>query len=468
MKRIPQNPEAEICLLGSYLLDPIKAFELVPDLNPEWFYGEPYRLIAKAIVEINAKGETVDYVAIIEHLKRCGISTADLGIDRLLAGLLDAVPGVTNTAFYAKAARESAKRRDVIRLCTDVVNLAYSEEVELDKIVESLSQSAASAISDESSANTHDAQSLTTGFWERIDERQKRKGGLVGVGTGIRSIDYSLSGLRPGNLIIVAGRPAMGKTALITSIAPRIAAREAVEGSVDDGEVVVFSLEMTREQMIDRIICSMAKVDMIKLEQGLVTAEDYERLKRASDIIYWSRLTVDDTPDLSAAQMIGIVRRIAARKKLCAIFVDYLQIISPPAGKERDNERIIVGANATMMKLMARLFRVPVVCLSQINRGVESREDKRPELSDLAESGKIEAVADSVLFPFRPQYYDRSNSYKDFSLAEEAEIIIAKNRFGPTGAVPILFTPAYTRFDSKKEGYVNVTELINSDHPERP
>jgi replicative DNA helicase len=447
----PQNLEAEQSTLGSMLLDGVAAERVLEILIPEDFYREAHQRIYASMWDLAEQGEPVDLVTVAEDLRRKRFLDAVGGV-AYLTTLLDSVPTAANAEYYARIVEEKGILRRLIEASHEIAGLAYEPSEDVDVTVNQAENAIFKVAQRRVGKNFYPLRDLVVDSWELLSAQAEGENGVTGVDTGFRDLNYQTSGFQPSDLIIVAARPSMGKTAFCLSIAVN-AARQ----NFDDrpGAVAIFSLEMSKEQLAIRMLCSEAGVSSHRLRTGYTRDGDWERISSAMGRLSELPVYIDDSSDITVMQMRSKCRRLAAEHRLNMVVVDYLQLISSHGRSENRNQELSVIARS--LKAMAKEFNVPVVALSQLSRAVEKREDKRPILSDLRESGAIEAEADLVAFIHRPNYYNRDEGDGDIEgeLAdrrsgevntEEAEIIIAKHRNGPVGTVNLGFQPEYARF----------------------
>lgn len=439
----PHNDEAEKAVLGSLLIDPGRITDVVDLLRPEDFYSARNGLIYEALQHLADRGEPIDFISVGERLlarealEKCGGRT-------YLMELTSIVSSSAHLKHHGMIVNQTASLRRLIAEATDIVQNAYATRPDGNNVKELIDQSehAIFKISDE--RNSTEADPIAVVLQEtmkRIDSASHR-GGLVGVTSGYYDLDDMTSGWGGGQLIILAARPAMGKTALVLNMMDHAAASNP-EWMTDGPPVVLFfSLEMGKQSVVSRMLCTRAKVDAHKLKTGHIPPDDYAELARAADELSGLQLFIDDTPGISVMSMRSRARRIKKQHKgLHLIVVDYLQLMTHPKAESRQLE---ISAISRSLKELSRELDCPVIALSQLSRAVESREDKRPLLSDLRESGSIEQDADVVMMLYRPEYYTPTDENRGL-----AEVIIGKQRNGPTGTAKLQFTGAQMRFDNR-------------------
>jgi replicative DNA helicase len=452
----PQNIEAEQAVLGAMLLGDRGAVERAAEmLGREDFYREAHGNIFEAMISLAEKDEPVDAVTLKDELVRRGVYDLIGGPSYLMA-LGDAVPTTANIGYYAKIVQEKAVLRRLIEAAAHISGLAYGDVDDVDTLVDQAERAIFAVSGKRITQYFFPLQPLLTEAFEKIDTLYHEKGVTTGIDTGFKEFNYMTSGLQDGDLIIIAARPSMGKTSLCLSIGQNAALRAGKS-------VAIFSLEMSKEQLVQRMICSEARVDAHRLRTGHLNEDDWGRIAEGVNKLWETSLFIDDSTDLSALEIRAKCRRLRAEHGLDLIIVDYLQLMRGHGrGNENRNQEITEIARG--LKGLARDLNVPVIALSQLSRAVERREDKRPMLSDLRESGSIEAEADVVGFIYRPAYYERKEAVSEEADrqaeeqrrpgeydGEEAEIIIAKQRNGPTGIIKLSFLPKFARFDNLAE-----------------
>lgn len=473
LRRLPHNIEAESALLGAVLVNN-RAYERVAEfLKPDHFAIGEHRLIFEACVRLIDRGQIADPVTLKAYFEQ-GERLSDVGGAAYLFRVAEAAVSVIDAVHYGRLVHDLALRRELITLGEDVVNRAYQAEIEETAFQQI--ETAEQRLYDLATAGTLDGgfeafETAMTSALRQAEAAHKRQGLLSGVPSGFRDLDEKLGGLHPSDLIILAGRPSMGKTALATNIAFHAAhacrlVKTADGGtSAEDGAVVgFFSLEMSREQLATRILSEQTSVPSERIRRGQVSGDKFPELVRAAQTLQSLPFFIDDTPALSISAMRTRARRMKRQHHLGMIVIDYLQLITATAGSRHENRVQELSEITRGLKALAKELNVPVLALSQLSRAVEQREDKRPQLADLRESGTIEQDADVVMFIFREEYYvqrqqpnahatDREGieKYEAWqrrleAVANKAEVMIAKQRHGPTGNVPLIFDAAVTAF----------------------
>ncbi len=454
----PADLDAEAAVLSSILLSS-ETFDLVQEiLEPRHFYVDANRRIYEAVYEIAEKGSSVDTVSVAGFLRDRG-RLDQVGGTPYLAQLVDATPAVAHVEDHARAIREKWRLRSLIATCQRFAAEGYGDTGDIQAFVDEAEQAIFDLARVKAESDVIPVRDAIEQAFHVLTAARQRGGGVTGFSSGFTELDRRTSGLHKGDLYIVAGRPGMGKTSFVLNVAANVAAEKLVSSGepgaaplqVSGDGVAFFSLEMPREQLAARMLSSEARVDMARLRSGQVGAEEWNKLTDAAARLGRLPIWLDDTPAISLLDLRAKLRRLQAElarhpdgpKELGLVAIDYLQLMSGRKGvnsREQEISEISRG-----LKQLAKEMRVPVMALSQLNRGVENRgtKDKRPQLSDLRESGAIEQDADAIMFVYRDDYY-----FDDSPDQGIAEIIVAKQRNGPTGTVKVKFTSQYTRFDN--------------------
>lgn len=452
LRALPHNLDAEIATLGSMMIDGTAIERVSEFLAPDDFYREAHRTIYDALIALSSRSEPVDLVTVSEELQRRG-KLEEVGGIAYLTTLMDSVPSAANVDYYAQIVEEYAIRRRLIEAAQEIIRLAaVSENEEEPLTISNITDMAESAIYRVARRRLRKGfesiRPLLSEVFDRFDNFYHERKLVTGLSTGFRELDYITAGLQKSDLVIIAARPSMGKTSLCLNIGEHVALHEGKT-------VAIFSLEMSKEQLVQRMICSQAEVNAHRLRLGMLPDSAWQRLAKAVQDLWNAKIFIDDTPDISVLEMRAKCRRLRAEHDLDLVIVDYLQLMRSHRRSENRTQEISDIARA--LKGLAREMEVPIIALSQLSRAVEHRENKRPMLSDLRESGSIEAEADVVAFIYRPEYYamkdavssedvDGGTMPREEGRVEEAEIIIAKQRNGPTGTVRVGFKPDYARF----------------------
>jgi len=437
----PQNLEAEISVLGAVLQEPGALLRAMEVLRPEDFYKEAHRKIFRACLDLFERNEPVDLVTLANELMRRK-QLDEVGGASQLSALVDAVPTAANVTHHARVVKDKAVLNALIQKATAVVSKAYADSEDTDQLLDWAEQQIFDISQDKISRSFFPVKSILKGTFQLIEKLYDRKSHVTGVPTGFSDFDRLTSGLQPAELIVVAGRPSMGKTSFCLNVAQHAAIRENIP-------VAIFSLEMSKEQLVQRMLCSEASVDSHRLRTGYLSDTDWPKLTTAAGRLSEAPVYIDDTPGISLLEMRAKARRLKAERGLGMVIIDYLQLIS---GRSRaENRQQEISEISRGLKAMAKDLSVPVVALSQLSRAVESRDPPRPQLSDLRESGAIEQDADVVTFLYRPAFY-RKRKGEETEEPEDntTEIIIGKQRNGPTDTVYLTFLREYTRFENQE------------------
>jgi replicative DNA helicase len=431
----PQNLEAEVSVLGGVLLDNEALNRVLEVMKEGDFYRESHRKIFSAILDLYERSEPVDLITLAEALKKREALEAVGGIE-YLNSLVNSVPTAANISYYAKIVKEKAILRKLINRATDIVSQVYGVSGDVDDFLDQAERSIFEISEDRVRPSFFSLKDIIKSSFKTIERLYEKRQLITGVPTGFTKLDELTSGLQPSDLIIVAGRPSMGKTALALDIA----AHAAVEGGIPSA---IFSLEMAKEQLALRMLCSEAKVDAHRLRGGFLSESDWPKLTRAAGSLSEAPIFIDDTPGLSALEMRAKSRRLKAEHNLGLVVVDYLQLMRGRVDSDTREQEI--SDISRSLKALAKELHVPVIALSQLNRRVEERGDKRPQLSDLRESGAIEQDADVIIFLYRDEVYNKS---EDNPNKGKAEIIIGKQRNGPTDKFELAFLDKFTCFEN--------------------
>ncbi len=432
----PQNLEAEQSVLGGILLKNSILFNLVDLIGEDDFYSPAHRFIFQAILDLSRKNAPVDLVSLAEALRASG-RLDEVGGPAYLAELAGATVSAANALHHAGIVREKAVQRKLITAAVDIITRCYDGGQETETLLDESEQAIFSIADSRTTKGLHSSKDLVTRVFEQIEKRMETKELVTGVPTGYYQFDEYTAGLQPSDLIIIAGRPSMGKTAFAMNVAMRGAALHGVP-------TAIFSLEMSMEQIMQRMLCCWGKVDLAKLRRGRLDDEDWSRLYDAANHLSAAPIFVDDTPAITTMDLRARCRRLKAEHGLGLIMVDYLQLMR--ASRHIDSREQEISEISRSLKALAKELNVPVVALSQLNRKVEERADKRPMMSDLRESGAIEQDADVIIFLYRAAAYKK----KEELTPEDnvAEIIIGKQRNGPTGMVKLMFLKESTAFEN--------------------
>jgi len=431
----PQNIEAEESIISAILIDNNTLLDVIEILAPEDFYRTAHQKIYAAITDLFDITEPIDLVTLANKLKEKG-QLEEIGSASYLARLVDTVPSAVNAQHYAKIVHDKASLRRLIEKANAIVKRCFEERGNADNIID-FAESSVFEISEKKSQQAfYPISKLILGNIETLEENQGNRSLVTGVPTGFSHLDNLTSGLQNSDLVILAARPSMGKTAL----ALNIARNAAVDANIP---VAIFSLEMSKEQLSLRMLCSEARIDSSRLRGGFFSMEDWHRLTDAAGILSETPIYIDDSPSLTAMEIRAKARRLKMDKNIGLIVIDYLQLMQGRASAERRD--LEISEISRSLKALAKELELPVLALSQLNRMLEQRTDKRPRLSDLRESGALEQDADVVAFIYRDEVY---NKEEDNPRRGTAEILLSKQRNGPTGDVYLTFLKSFTRFEN--------------------
>jgi len=440
-RQAPWSNEAEQAVLGAMLLDQDAALQAAELLDDAMFYREGHRLLFRAMIALTERGDVIDPVTLREELQRRGDLDRAGGME-YLGGLIDVVPTAANVEYHAKIVRDKAVLRRLIEAATAIIQDAYEGRVASAEVLDNAEHRVFQVAQLRRAAEFVRLKELIWPTMERIEQLHTSQGALTGVPTGFTDLDRLTAGFQRGDLVIIAARPSMGKTALALNIVQHAAIEQNVA-------VAIFSLEMSKEQLVQRLLCSEGLVDAQRLRRGQLRDDDYPKLARAAGLLGTAPIWVDDSALLTPLAMRSKARRLRAEHDIRMVVVDYLQMMQGPTDAESRQQEISFISRS--LKALAKELDVPVVALSQLSRAPEQRggEHRRPQLSDLRESGAIEQDADVVCFIYRQEFYDGPVDPKtNDSIEGLAELIVGKQRNGPTGAVKLFFKKEYTRFDN--------------------
>ena len=433
----PQNLEAERGALGSLLLDPELCDEVALALKPADFYLPQHQVLYNHLLAMHNDGLRIDATLLHERLKKSGDLEAIGGL-AYLAEVADAVPTAHNAVYYAQIVRDKATLRSLIHASTEILRDAYDSTLESRELLSRAEERVFRILEDQGAGELAVLQDVLYEALVRIDARLEKGGGVGGMSTGYTDLDGMTGGMHEGELIILAARPSMGKTAFSSNIAEHVA--------IELGRTVLFvSLEMSRLELAERMLCAYGRINGHKLRNGFISAADRTKLTSASGKMSTAPLFIDDTPSRTMTEIAATARRLKRRENLALVVIDYLQLIEPD--NPRDPRQEQVAKIARRLKGLARELKVPVLCLAQLNRQAEVSKDNRPRLSHLRESGAIEQDADVVMFVHRDEYY-MTNEEDKARVAGQADIILSKQRNGPTGDIKLAWLQDYTRFEN--------------------
>ena len=434
LKRVlPHSIEAEQSVIGAMIMNRdaiVKASEI---LHPDDFYSRQYGIIFESMVELNERGEVVDLITLQNKLKEKDLPPEVSSLE-FVKELLEMALTSANVEYYAKIVADKSMLRRLIRVNEDIANKCYSGKEELEVLLEDTEKQVFKLVQSRNTGDFVDIRDIVGNAMNKIELASHTSGTVTGIPTGFIDLDYKTAGMQPSDLVLIAARPSMGKTAFVLNIAQHVAFKEKQT-------VAIFSLEMSKEQLVNRLLSLESRVDAQKIRTGNLLDEDWARLAESAGVIGKSNLIIDDTPGISISELRSKCRKYQLEHGLSMIIIDYLQLMSG-SGRGSESRQQEISDISRSLKSLARELNVPVLALSQLSRAVEQRPDHRPILSDLRESGAIEQDADVVMFIYRDEYYTKEE-------CEEkgvSEIIIAKQRNGPIGTVKLAWLGEYTKF----------------------
>lgn len=434
IKRVmPHSIEAEQSVVGAMLMDKDAVMTASEIISGRDFYQTAYGVIFDSMVELFNEGKPVDLVTLQDRLREKEVPPEITGME-FMRELVTAVSTSANIKYYAEIVADKSVMRRLIKLNDEISNTCYAGNEPLSTILETTEKSVFELLQKRNTGDFVPIKDIVLNALERIEKASKNKGVVTGIPTGFIDLDYKLSGLQPSDLVLIAARPSMGKTAFVLNIAQYIAFKK-------DKGAAIFSLEMSKEQLVNRLFALESQVDSQAIRTGNLKDSDWEKLIEGAGIIGKSNLIIDDTPGISVSELRSKCRKYKLEYDIQVIIIDYLQLMTGSVGGRSESRQQEISEISRSLKALARELNVPVVALSQLSRAVESRPDKRPMLSDLRESGAIEQDADVVMFIYRDEYYNKDSEFK-----KQAEIIIAKQRNGPVGTVNLAWLGEYTKF----------------------
>ncbi|MGZ4162318.1 MAG: replicative DNA helicase [Neobacillus sp.] len=428
----PQNIEAEQAVLGAIFLEPSSLTMASEILIPEDFYRAAHQKIFNVMLKLNDLGKAVDLITVTEELAASKL-LEDTGGVSYLSELAGSVPTAANIEYYARIVEEKSLLRRLIRTATGIASDGYSREDEVEALLSEAEKSILEVAQRKNAGAFHNIKDVLVRTYDNIELMHNRVGDITGLETGFVELDRMTAGFQRNDLIIVGARPSVGKTAFALNIAQNVAKKTGEN-------IAIFSLEMGAEQLVMRLLCAEGNIDAQRLRTGSLTDEDWGKLTMAMGSLASTGIFIDDTPGVRISDIRSKCRRLKQEHGLGMILIDYLQLILG-SGRSGENRQQEVSEISRSLKQLARELQVPVIALSQLSRGVEQRQDKRPMMSDIRESGSIEQDADIVAFLYRDDYYDKESEAKNI-----IEIIIAKQRNGPTGTVQLAFVKEYNKF----------------------
>ncbi|MGM9956925.1 MAG: replicative DNA helicase [Peribacillus sp.] len=428
----PQNIEAEQAVLGAIFLEPSSLTVTSELLIPEDFYRSSHQKIFNVMIKLNDEGKAVDLITVTEELSATK-NLEEVGGVSYLSELAGSVPTAANIEYYARIVEEKSLLRRLIRTATNIAQEGYSREDEVEELLGEAEKTIMEVAQRKNAGSFQNIKDVLVRTYDNIEILTNRKGDITGIPTGFAELDRMTAGFQRNDLIIVGARPSVGKTAFALNIAQNVATKT-------DENVAIFSLEMGSEQLVMRMLCAEGNINAQNLRTGALTDEDWRKLTMAMGSLSNAGIYIDDTPGVRIGEIRSKSRRLKQEHGLGMILIDYLQLIQGD-GRSGDNRQQEVSEISRSLKALARELQVPVIALSQLSRGVEQRQDKRPMMSDIRESGSIEQDADIVAFLYRDDYYDKESENKNI-----IEIIIAKQRNGPVGTVSLAFVKEYNKF----------------------
>ena len=432
-RTMPNSLEAEQSLIGSMIMDRDAIMTASELLVKEDFYHQQYGILFEAMVELFNNREPVDLVTLQNKLKEKNVPPEISSLE-YVGDLVNAVPTSANAKYYAEIVKDKSLLRRMIHTTEGITNDCYQGSESTEVLMEQTEKKIFDLLQNRGGGDYVPIKQVVLNALDRIEKASKTQGTVTGIATGFLDLDYKTAGLQPSDLILVAARPSMGKTAFVLNIAQYVAFHS-------DLCTAIFSLEMSKEQLVNRLFSLESRVDAQKLRSGNLSDADWEKLIEGAGIIGQSQLIIDDTPGISISELRSKCRKYKLEHDLKLIIIDYLQLMSGSGGRSSDSRQQEISDISRSLKALARELNVPVIALSQLSRAVEQRPDHRPMLSDLRESGAIEQDADVVMFIYRDDYYNKDTEDKGV-----AEIIIAKQRNGPIGTVNLVWLPEYTKF----------------------
>lgn len=435
-KVMPHSIEAEQSVVGSMIMDQDAVITAIEIVRGEDFYGNQYRVLFEAMSELYKEGKPVDLVTLQEKLKEKDVPAELSSID-FIREVVSSVPTSANVKHYANIVKDKAMLRALIKANEEIAGMCYLGKDSVDDIMNITEKKIFNMMQNRGGGDYVPIEQIVINAIEKIDAAAKSGGSITGIPTGFIDLDTQTAGMQPSDLVLIAARPSMGKTAFVLNLAQHMAVRKGVT-------TAIFSLEMSKEQLVNRMLALESLVDAQSLRTGNLEDSDWEKLIESAESIGKSPLIIDDTPSISISELRSKCRKYKMEHNLGVVIIDYLQLMTA-GGKSSDNRQQEISDISRSLKALARELNVPVLALSQLSRAVEQRQDHRPMLSDLRESGAIEQDADVVMFLYRDDYYNKETDRKDI-----AEVIVAKQRNGPIGTIELIWQPKYTRFVNKE------------------
>jgi len=443
-KMVPHSRDAEEAVIGAVLINPEAYYDVAQFLQPDDFYIHRNKWIWQTFIALHDRNEAIDIVTVTEELDQKG-HLADIGGSAYITKLINNVPSSLHAEAYGRRVEETAIRRRMLDAANQIAKMAYEENLSLETVMDGSEKAVFNVSERRLTRDLQPIRSVLSDYFDRIEELSQRDEALVGVPTGFFDIDKMLGGLQPSDLLIIAGRPGMGKTGFLLSAVKNAALTHKKH-------VAVFSLEMSNEQLVQRLIAQETGINSTRLRSGKLAEDEWLLFTQAIEVLTDTQIFLDDTPALTPLQLRTKCRRLHLEYKLDLIVVDYLQLMT---GDMRSNNRVQeVSDISRNLKILARELNVPVLAAAQLSRAVEQRSDKRPVLSDLRESGSLEQDADIVMFIYRPEVYEEDTALKNL-----AEIIVAKHRNGPTGDVQLVFRKNLAKFENAATRDIDLSQI---------
>lgn len=438
IKRIlPHSIDAEKAVIGSMIMDADAVVAASEMITGDDFYQRQYGILFDAMVELYNEGKPVDVLTFQERLKMKDVPEEFSSIE-FISELVSSVPTSANVRHYAQTVSDDATLRRLIRVNEEIANTCYQHRESLDEIMNTTEKRIFDVLQKKSTDEYVPIKDVVLSVIDKIEAAARHKGTVTGLATGFYDLDYKTSGLQPSDLILIAARPSMGKTAFVLNLAQYMCVRNHVP-------TAIFSLEMSKDQLVNRILSMESKVDSQSMRTGTLQPADWEKLIESAGVISTAPLIIDDTPGISITELRSKCRKYKLENDLGLVIIDYLQLMTGGSRKQESRQQEISEISRSL-KALAREINAPVIALSQLSRACETRPDHRPMLSDLRESGAIEQDADVVMFLYRDDYYNKDTDKKNIS-----EVIIAKQRNGPIGTVELVWLPNYTKFANKEK-----------------
>lgn len=435
MTRIPPHSvESEQSILGSILLDKDAIITVTETIKPDDFYKEAHKIIYECMITLSNKGEPIDLITLTEELRKQG-HLNDIGGISYITSLSTIVPTTSNVKYYADIVKEKSVLRKLIKASNEIINLGYSGATKIEDVLEQAEKSIFDISQEKTSDDFKSINLVLMDAYDMIEKLYTNKSDVTGITTGFKDLNKKINGLQRTDLILIAARPAMGKTAFSLNLVQNAALK-------GDASVAVFSLEMSKEQLVQRMLSSQSSVELKKIKTGTLNDNDWPRIIDAMAVLSDAKIQIDDTPGIKISELRSKCRKLKIEKGLDLVLIDYLQLMEGEGNNESRQQEI--SKISRSLKILAKELNCPVVALSQLSRAPEQRADHRPMLSDLRESGAIEQDADIVMFLYRDEYYHADSESKNIG-----EVIIAKNRHGETGSVELVWLGEVQRFGDK-------------------